>query len=529
MGQYFFRVEAVNLYNTIFDTNDISTVRGGSFLLLKAVEQLQDLEPLSIGASAGLFKSNLVSTDEAADDLKKRIVDQLNNVAADATFVVNYIKHEDKVDTQDIIKKLITLNRFSQFRQPTVIPPDPEEKLLEQKNDKLVEISDETKAITQCEKDGFRPGTVRIYTPGSNEKVWISKWTNERREKGKKLRQKLFNNIYQSTVKVLPELKSTISEAAVKDSAFTDDLESLGKASDKGNLNGKVAVIYIDGNSFGKIRDKTCKYANILEAFDRTLQQELRGKIFLELIATAITDTDFNYYDQKKKQSQIRLETLLWGGDEVEWVVPAWKAWDVLKMFYNVKGEFRGRKESEKYPLTHACGVVFCHHNAPIREIRKLVRLLADDAKARLKTQFGGEPPKSHTKGNVIKYLVLESFDNITESLGSFAQRYYKIPDLSPLTIYANDLDKLESAYKQIIRYFPHSKVYEIIDQLKSEATSKTIDEIVTRGLSELDSDRKEAVKKAIESVLSGENQIKWFMVADLWDYIANVKGGDLT
>ena len=56
--EYYFRVEAVNLYNTIFDTNDISTTRGGSFLLLNAVERLKELdrlEPISIGASAGLL------------------------------------------------------------------------------------------------------------------------------------------------------------------------------------------------------------------------------------------------------------------------------------------------------------------------------------------------------------------------------------------------------------------------------------------------------------------------------------------
>lgn len=523
--EYYFRVEAVNLYNTIFDTNDISTTRGGSFLLLNAVERLKELdrlEPISIGASAGLFKGNDVSDENEAEQVKVLISEKLKSIAADATFVIDYLKSNSKGNAQEIIKKLISLNRFSQFKQSTIIPPDTEEKLFEQKQDEIVEIDGKTKASLQCSKDGYRPGIVSVYSPGMNEKVWLSKWTYLRREKGKELRQKLFWKIYQETIKFAPELKLSFNEQTTQNIIFTDDLEKLSYAPEKGNLNGKIAFIYFDGNSFGKIRDRTCKNMELLKKFDEVLQQQLRGKIFLNLIEHALNNNDFMYYDKNSQQEKIRLETLLWGGDEVEWVVPAWNAWDVLKTFFNNKLEFGD------YPLTHACGVVFCHHNAPIKEIRNLAHKLADNAKKHLKTDSGGEPPKSHEQGNVIQYLALESFDNITQSMETFSKRYYNVPDLSALMINTSELYSLEKSLKTIIKYFPHTKVYEIIERLKLGGNqSKTIENIINRGLDGLDAKRQKEVKKAIMSILGiKKNQIKWFMIADLWDYIAYSKGG---
>ncbi|MBW2739142.1 MAG: hypothetical protein JRE64_09920 [Deltaproteobacteria bacterium] len=95
MGDYYLRVEAVNLDNFVYDTNDISTIRGGSFLLLDTVNRLESahdlkglLEKVSTGASAGLFR--IIGNDP--DDVKKRVKDYLNKkTEGHATFVVDTI------------------------------------------------------------------------------------------------------------------------------------------------------------------------------------------------------------------------------------------------------------------------------------------------------------------------------------------------------------------------------------------------------------------------------------------------------
>ena len=38
--QYYLRVEGVNLAHFVYDTQDLSTVRGGSLLLLRAVDEV---------------------------------------------------------------------------------------------------------------------------------------------------------------------------------------------------------------------------------------------------------------------------------------------------------------------------------------------------------------------------------------------------------------------------------------------------------------------------------------------------------
>ena len=74
--QYYLRVEGVNLAHFVYDTQDLSTVRGGSLLLLLAVDevcqqvQTARLVPISTGASIGLFQYD--AADEAVAQRVRR-------------------------------------------------------------------------------------------------------------------------------------------------------------------------------------------------------------------------------------------------------------------------------------------------------------------------------------------------------------------------------------------------------------------------------------------------------------------------
>jgi len=41
MTEYYLRVEAVNLDYSVYDTYDVGTIRGGSFMLLNAFEGME--------------------------------------------------------------------------------------------------------------------------------------------------------------------------------------------------------------------------------------------------------------------------------------------------------------------------------------------------------------------------------------------------------------------------------------------------------------------------------------------------------
>jgi CRISPR/Cas system-associated protein Cas10 (large subunit of type III CRISPR-Cas system) len=71
------------------------------------------------------------------------------------------------------------------------------------------------------------------------------------------------------------------------------------------------------------------------------------------------------------------LETLLWGGDEVMWVLPAFKAWEFMKVVQ------RNLKDKSIWgdDLTHSCGLLIAPYKALIKDLRALVNNLGDVAK----------------------------------------------------------------------------------------------------------------------------------------------------
>ena len=114
------RIEAVNLAFVIDDTEDLSTRRGGSAMLLSAVNQLeerfaQQLQPISTGASVGLFALQPAAGDE--QQLLAEVRQFLQNKAephAHATFAVDLVQDADFRITSE---KAVAANRWRQMRE----------------------------------------------------------------------------------------------------------------------------------------------------------------------------------------------------------------------------------------------------------------------------------------------------------------------------------------------------------------------------------------------------------------------------
>ena len=475
MDNYYLRIEAVNLDNFVYDTNDISTIRSGSFLLLDTVNKLESvhdlnglLEKIFTGASAGLFR--IIGNDP--DNVKKRVKDYLNKkTKGHATFVVDTIEGNEL--NSKTIQKLLAKNRWSQWQQLTT----PWGKGW--KGSK-----------TPCFLDGIRPGLEDEVVAGKGVKK-VSSSVKFRRDSGKQLR----NDIY----------ASILSGQGAVSYKFTNDLEMLSEDTNQDTLNKKIAFIYIDGNKFGRISDEKCTNKKKLQEFDKSVQKDFREAVLRKLLSHMSENDASQTADEK-----LRLETLLWGGDEVEWVVPAWKGWEVLRIFY----EFNPPPTYNEIPLTHASGIVFCHHNAPILQIRKLAHRLANLAKSNLTSI-----PKSHEHGDVFHYLILESFDMLEGNLDTFLKNYYKPVDYRKFLLTGQEMQSFSQDMKIVRSDFPRGKVYEIIAGLKKR---KDIDDIIKRGVSSCPAFRQEKLEAAIDSLLKG-NINRWFVIADLWDFAKEV------
>ena len=474
MGDYYLRVEAVNLDNFVYDTNDISTIRGGSFLLLDTVNRLESahdlkglLEKVSMGASAGLFR--IIGNDP--DDVKKRVKDYLSNKTdGHTTFVVDTLDGDSR-SFKAVQEQLISKNRWSQWQQLT-IPWG-----------RGWEGSD-----LPCTLDGVRPAMVIEPFPENKSKK-VSRSVKFRRDRGRELRNDIYAHILGQT--------SCPYE-------FARNLEMLSEDKDQGVLNKKIAFIYIDGNKFGRIRDEKCTEEKMLQEFDKSVQKDFREAVLKKLLSHMYGN------DASQADEKLRLETLLWGGDEIEWVVPAWKGWEVLRLFY----EFDPNHAYDKIPLTHAAGIVFCHHNAPILQIRKLAHRLADIAKSNLTSI-----PKSREHGDIFHYLVLESFDMLEGSLDPFLKHYYKPVDYKELLLKGQEMQNFSRDMRIVRSDFPRGKVYEIIAALKEK---KDVDDIEKRGIQSCPASRQNKLNAAIESLLKG-NINRWFVIADLWDFAKEV------
>jgi hypothetical protein len=121
---WYLRVEGVNLKHFVYDTNDLSTIRGGGLLLLDAMDDIRKhfgLDAISTGASSGLFTLRSVDA-EGARHMRDRVTEYLDRDAKwrHATFVVDVLKDNDFNIARE---GLLALNRWRQMRSPTLAVP----------------------------------------------------------------------------------------------------------------------------------------------------------------------------------------------------------------------------------------------------------------------------------------------------------------------------------------------------------------------------------------------------------------------
>ena len=213
--------------------------------------------------------------------------------------------------------------------------------------------------------------------------------------------------------------------------AFAYDLHQIAKAPENAEhlrrLNGKIAVLYADGNQFGAIQHGLLRRAAAWGAEDtgraadgRVAAHDMQRAIDVvlrcyrtDLLARIMVDAQQQpalWVNSIGTRKVIRFETLIWGGDEVLWVMPAWLGLRVADLFMRrtVGLAHRGPAAVDMpddlddwdrlvwdaaprnghfwhlagTPMHHAVGLVFCSAKAAIGRITDAAMRLADLAKA---------------------------------------------------------------------------------------------------------------------------------------------------
>ena len=489
--KYFLRIEGINLDSFVYDTNDLSTVRGGGLLMLELAERTKILlsdfscETISVGASWGLFKVDLdekIKLKAFLTDINRQLTkepfnyqDKNGNLQTltpwqHATWVIDLTKAAIKFKTSR--DQAHALNRWQQMQSLSLTVPEQES-----------HQPDIKKAV--CDFDMVRPASKKwLY----KEEKAISHHVLNRRIYGREQKQDFYEK-----------------ETGIKGLKFSQDLSQLTGHDDRGctkdivgNIEGKMAVIYLDGNSFGKTQRDLCKEEWEQQEFNNLVKDG--QKVFLTNLLNTIKDNP--YWQNSLHDNRLRLETLLWGGDEIMWVVPAWQGWWLLATFFQETEtkawQFKGKQ------LTHAAGLVFCKHNAPIHRIKNIAHDLAEMVKDKKKKNAGR-----------VAYQVLESFDQVGNNLEKFCD--VRCPG--------------EVTSEQLIVDGGNmSAVAENIKSLKSKPdfSKRKLNQIV-HALYDIDADKVEALAESsglagMPEIIALKNDLgdpaHWLHLLELWDYI---------
>lgn len=529
MKKYLLRIEAVNFDQFIGDTDRISVVRGASLALLfapggvkpadrsrldilsKLSKEFSDRsapEAVSTGASVGLYSLELKSDAEAADLLGKvRSWITQDDLLRHATFTVALVRATDNF--KEDLARLIALGNWEQVTSSTLAWPQPAKEV--------------------CTFDGVRPASQHCMGSHASESVF------QRYQEGRLYRQRLF---------------SSVGVADLGGYPFTHSLSGLAAGVDS-SLDGRIAVIYVDGNKFGTLLQAVEDRSDAVKHWDVTLRRlraqllrNLAKQFWTEPIRTKTQENDWFYIAHRSDESEtlyrpedegldcappIRFETLLWGGDEFRWVVPAWQAWRVLEFLAK---EIRSWESPQGQRLTTAVGVAFCRAKAPIARINSISAFLGDEVKEVL-AATGFNPFTGCSVHSRFAYHTFESFDHMGADLAK-ARAARRPSAACDMTIGLEKLADLRRTFDVLHRFIPRRRVHRIASMILARAPESDWQRQARMAVQLLvDAGQDGAIRKWMEGthplrdsdaseLAPHGHAVGWVHLNELWDYIPN-------
>lgn len=396
MPSWVLRAEGVSFGTTIYDTNDLSTTRGASLALLRLKQAVEpvvavadaDAKQLFNGASQCAFRFQAPDA-AAAEGVRQRVVEALRQDHAEAgpfshlCFVVDCAADEGDPPPLTAIKdpaldRATAKVRTRQFRQWTV-PAQPFHHDAKDA-DPLELIRPGTKETYLPPGKVLRPNEDKAPADAKSERRILSQSVAARRAFGRTARQQFYRDELGGgrAAKILGPLGEGLS--------FTNgflDIVDNAPAGLPPSLRSKIAVVYADGNGFGGIRRKVPT-----KSFSEQVKT-LRGDMLAAILAWYVNGAhgdrwgDFAVRDGSDRDATLglRFETLLWGGDECVFVLPAWLALPFVSVFLNATKGWQVDGPGGPHKLTHAVGVAIAQVKTPIRQLQAIAKSAADLAK----------------------------------------------------------------------------------------------------------------------------------------------------
>jgi len=451
---HYYRIEAVNLSQVLSDTNDLSTRRSGGYLLLQAMHDISDqcaayLEPISLGASVGLFG---LRSGQVAAQARQAIANVLaSGLYPLAQFIVT---ESTATGWPEPVEAMLAQTRWQQMQSLSFRTGFAATAGLNQNPQAAV-----------CDLDGLRPAVDFM----DDKKTRVSAAVKARRENGRTLRHSFY-----------------LREAGVKEAThFSNSFEQLacyGKHRSApayqalpANLDGKMAVFYADGNRFSGIIRRCATAAELTKLDD---QMRKRRRSFLQAAVAWVNSHPLGHTQSetylpdvgKQDTDALRLEVLMWGGDEFLFVLPAWLALELAQLFFkHMQGQsWHGQS------LTYSASLVIAHHKAPIARLEALAKYsLAEQGK------------QEALKGtNTLNWIVLESFDHAgTDIDGYWASRGLPNLNWASMALTPERLGVLCAHLGALRQHLARSAVTRVLHGLRQWSAAGAVDAATRRRL----------------------------------------------
>lgn len=512
MGKYVLRVEGVNFTATMDDTQNLSCNRGASLALSHAVatvrrklgDRSRAISPEAIFSGASAMAFTLEASEVERQQILCEIRDVLAQTGADIkavrdgrepplahlSFVCALEPMTEDHEKGHALARAEARNRAAQFRQlTTVLPPWPDSA---PSVEKPMDLIDRLNRVLPADTPTWMPADPIPVTPTDDDldqaqttdggtETKLSASVAARLSYGRRMRQEFYRTELKNSDSLLRNDTSFFRTLRFTDSL--NDLCANPPMDVPENIRNKIAIFYADGNKFGAIRQKmseseSADYAKAWHHFSETLrglQADLLGSL-LERLKNVQEDSDqprrraWVWSDGKENRRALRFETLLWGGDEMMWVVPAWLAFWLAEGFFRLTQRWKITFEGHDYPLTYGVGMVICDRKTPIRQAKALAHELADGAKTLL-----GENDKPI---GTIQFDIFESADLPDDRL--MAHRHALFPGLEKTKLGATAFTLKGDRLADFIDWIeerkadgelPRSKIYEMLDRAVHETS----------------------------------------------------------
>lgn len=440
----------------------------------------------------------------------------------------------------------------------------------------LPDDNDRERATVVMAEDQY-PAAIRIddeALPKGLKRVCVSQRVSDLRTYGRSARREIYDFQISHALVGAPD-------ADAKASLTTDELPSIARLESEGlfethdfarsfadivvnpdpdlpkSLQGKLAFLHFDGNGFSELRDEVGD-TRTFSAFVRLVNAQVMERLLLHVLQqdtngprpwswtheaqVPIQKGGKNRYGE---QRLLRLETLMFGGEDAVMVAPAWLGFELAELGLRLFEE-SAAKACRHFNLTPdpmpswRVGMLICDARTPARRAAFAAYKLCEDAK------------KAHTKAtgktSYLSWHISESHDvpelsGGADSIGVLRSFYGdagllrdKVAEVPEAFRTAGPgIANLIEGVSELKQMFPKSQVYRLIQALRDKRTASRDANMAPN---DMDSEIKalaEALalvanrsRKAIDTnrvsqLLPGKGLsplMRLIVLAELWDYV---------